>query len=440
MGKPGKPAVRTKRLAALLVAACLPGVAVAQTNVPSDRALDQFVPEVLIDPAPAARTSPRSLVEFESLALQQHPAIERAWAGVRAAEGQALQARLYPNPVVGFGVPQFAGDESQYNVTLSQEIVTGGKLRLSAASEWQNVERARFEVERIRFQVLTDVRRQFYSALAAQHRIDVLRQLVETSRHSRDLGEAQLRAGEATRTDLLLLEVELNKAEVALMTATTALETRLAQLAAAVGDPSLLVDRLEGDFHAPLPEITIDEARDQVVASNARLQMAEAQIRRSQFRLQREIAEPVPTVDIMGGYQYQAQPIHDQATMQLNVSVPLWNRNQGGIRAARAGVQQARAERDEVRIELSNEVAEAYRRFKSAEQLVERYQSAILPRSRESFDLAQRLYEQGEIDFLRLLQAQRVLIEANLDFIDAQENRWIAGAEIAGLLQLEAFP
>lgn len=407
----------------------------------SGRAFDQAVPEVIVGPEVVGYLGPpRHLEEFETLALERHPAITRAWAEVRAAEGQAVQARLYPNPTLGFGVPQFAGDESQYNLTVTQEIVTGRKRQLSSATEWQNVERARFAVQQTEFQVLTTVRQQFYAVLAAQKRVEVLNQLVTVSQRSRDLGEAQVRVGDATRTDLLLLEIELNKAEVALMTATTALETRRAQLAAATGDRLLVVNEISGELEADLPAITIMDAQQEALLANARVAAAEAEIRRSQLALRRAVVEPVPTLEVMGGYQYQAQPIHDQATMQVNVSVPLWNRNQGNIRSARANVQRAQAERQEVTINLSNEVADALRRFQSAEQWVHRYRSAILPRSRESLELAQGLYEQGEIDFLRLLQTQRAMIEANLDYIDAQENRWTAAAELAGLLQLEQFP
>ena len=72
--------------------------------------------------------------------------------------------------------------------------------------------------------------------------------------------------------------------------------------------------------------------------------------------------------------------------------------------------------------------------------LVERYQSDILPKSRETVELTQRLYQQGQIDFLRLLQAQKTLNEVNLGYIDAHAARWDAAAQLGNLLQLEQFP
>ncbi len=68
------------------------------------------------------------------------------------------------------------------------------------------------------------------------------------------------------------------------------------------------------------------------------------------------------------------------------------------------------------------------------------YQEKILPKAQEVFRVNRSLFEQGQTDFLRLLQAQRTLIEEDLGYIEAQEARWTAAAEIAGLLQVEQFP
>jgi cobalt-zinc-cadmium efflux system outer membrane protein len=54
--------------------------------------------------------------------------------------------------------------------------------------------------------------------------------------------------------------------------------------------------------------------------------------------------------------------------------------------------------------------------------------------------LIQAGYERGLFDILRLLQAQRALVDSNLEYISAQLERLQAAADLAGLLQLETFP
>jgi cobalt-zinc-cadmium efflux system outer membrane protein len=78
--------------------------------------------------------------------------------------------------------------------------------------------------------------------------------------------------------------------------------------------------------------------------------------------------------------------------------------------------------------------------YLQAQQRVENYEQAILPRAREIYRISAQAYAQGEFDFLRLLQAQRTFLETNLAYVTAQQDRWVAAARIAGLLQLERFP
>ena len=122
------------------------------------------------------------------------------------------------------------------------------------------------------------------------------------------------------------------------------------------------------------------------------------------------------------------------------LSVPLFDRSQGTIRAARASIATARAELRSVEIDLADQTAKALNEYRQARRLAEWYQELILPKARETVRVTQLLYSQGELTFLRLLEAQRILTETELAYVDAQLARWRGAVEIADLLQLEVFP
>jgi cobalt-zinc-cadmium efflux system outer membrane protein len=125
---------------------------------------------------------------------------------------------------------------------------------------------------------------------------------------------------------------------------------------------------------------------------------------------------------------------------QVTMSVPLWNRNQGNIRAARAEIGAASAQVARVQNELSGRVALALGNFLVAQQQVTYYERDILPRASEILQISKQAYANGHFDFLRLLQSQRTLLESRVSYVNAQENRWLSAAELAGLLQIEQFP
>src|SRR4029453_3765654 len=55
--------------------------------------------------------APARLEDFEQTALANPPQLVAAAQAVEVAEGKAWQARLYPNPLVGYGAPQLGGIE-----------------------------------------------------------------------------------------------------------------------------------------------------------------------------------------------------------------------------------------------------------------------------------------------------------------------------------------
>ena len=410
---------------------------------PSRRQPEQSLPE--LEPenvAPGAGPGVWTLSQLEELAMNRNPAIREAWAAIRSARGAALQAGLYPNPTVNTSSPQLAGGDSQWNAFLTQEFVTKGKLRLSRSAAMRAVQQAELQYTRRRFDVLTAVRAQFYTAVVAQRRVEVLKNLLVIATASRDSADKLERAGEGTRTDTLLLKIEQDRSQISLENGETLLAASFQQLAAAVGEPDLTITGLQADLTTPLPDYEYEALRMGVVTQNALAQVAQLEVSRSRILLQRAIVEPFPNVIGMGGYQRQVGdgPTLNQGLFQVTMPMPLWNRNQGNIASAQANITAAVGQYGRVQNELSSRAALALADYRAAGQRVDRYEKEILPRANELLKISQQGYAAGQFDFLRLLQAQRVLLETNLTYVNAQETRWQAAAQIAGLLQTEQFP
>ena len=153
--------------------------------------------------------SPNTLDEFSSLALQNHPRMKAARASVEGARGEAVQARLYPNPTLAGSSPQLAGADSQWNGFVSQEFVTAGKLKLAQQAALRGVQRTEYELVRARYEVLTGVRRAFYKLLVAQRKLIIFKQLYDISNRSYRLGQDLAAAGEGTKADTLFWSIEV---------------------------------------------------------------------------------------------------------------------------------------------------------------------------------------------------------------------------------------
>lgn len=381
-----------------------------------------------------------TLADFEALALANHPAIRSAIAAVAAARGQAQQAGLGPNPTLQGGSPQWGGDSSMYGAYLSQEIVTAHKLRLDRQAALQGVLQAEADLVAIRFQLLSEVRSQFYRTLALQRRVEALGRIVELSKRSYETSQKLTRGGEGTRVDELQLRIQYRRATATAQATAAELDAAKRRLSAVVGLPDLVVHGLEGDLAAALPDFEYEPALDGIFQENSRIQRAQLEIARQRVLLRRARVEPIPNLTLQGGYQYQAQEPNNQPLAFISVPVPLWNRNQGAVSASRALVSKAAADLQATQYDLAAQAAEAIGRFRSAQDLVREFEAEILPAAQTTVDLTHTAYQGGQFSFLQLLQAQRDLFQATLDYIDAQEIRWQAAVDLARLMQIESFP
>lgn len=396
--------------------------------------------------------SPSTLPEFVDLAMQSHPKLRQALAQVEAARGKAVQARLYPNPLAAAGSPQMVapgsgaanggnGASTQYYSMVSQDVVTAGKLRLAQQAALREVQRAEYELIRARFDVLREVRQSFYALLVSQRRVEIYTLLLDIAKRSYEIGRQLADAGEGTKADVLFWSIERDRAEVRLLNASVYIETGRRQLATAIGLPRADIGKLEADLFQKLPQFDLKTLQEAVVRANALPRAAEADVARNQWALERAVVQPIPNVNLMGGYQREINyPPSNQGLFQVTVAVPIFDRNQGNIRAARADIASARANLRTIELDLATQAAQAIAAYRTSQRLVEWYEQYILPKARETVQLTQTLYARGEVTFLSLLQAQRILTETELAFVESQADRWNGAVQIADLLQLEAFP
>jgi len=390
---------------------------------------------------PAENNQPLSIAYAVSLAEMNHPALRQASEAVEEARGTAVQAGLYKNPRLDSGNPQtIGGAQSIYSVGVTQEIIRGGKRRLDMAAAWQNVERNEHQFNLIRFAVITDSRRLFIAALATQRRVENLSSLLTFAKQLEQTNEKLYKAGQTSETDLLSLRLERRRAETAFQAAEAELIGRRKQLATHLGLPELPAVPLDGSLTLKFPAYDALSLDEQMIANNSLVNAAMVDVSRSQTLLQRAMAEPIPNITIQGGYQYTANAPNRQGLVGLYMDIPLWDRNQGGIRAAQANVGQSAAKLDVIRTELTKQLADALARYRASAGQVESFETGILPDARRTLELVRAGYEKGQFDIVRLLQAQRAVYEANLEYVSALEKRLDAAAEIAGLQQSESFP
>jgi cobalt-zinc-cadmium efflux system outer membrane protein len=118
--------------------------------------------------------------------------------------------------------------------------------------------------------------------------------------------------------------------------------------------------------------------------------------------------------------------------VQVGAPVPVFNKNQGNIAAARAEYCRAWQEAQRIDNAIRARLAVASGEYDRAAEAVKMYTSELLPFAQETLELAEDAYRVGEQDFIQLLVTRRTYFDTNLAFIAACGQLAIAQAQIDG--------
>lgn len=382
-----------------------------------------------------ASSSPLGLETLISRAEGANPAIAAAEARVRALHGEWLQSGLPPNPSVGYVGSEMGneGHAGQQGAYAGQEFVTAGKLARQRAVVAAEIERAQLHLTATRMRVTTDTRIAYYRALAAERRVVLATELVEIGDSVARTSSELFQVGEIPRSTVLQSEVELQNAQLALRTAHNARLAAWRQLGALIGDPEIAPSPLEDVLDSSPPTAEWQPLLARIASESPEIQACLADVARARRVLARECVEPIPNIETQATLQYDYSTYDTIAGVQIGMALPLWNRNQGGIRRAQAELTEANRHVDRVTLDLIARLGEAFQSYADAQARTSTYHDEILPRAQQTLDLVQQGYP-SEVGYLELMTAQRVYSQANLAYIDALGELWEGWARIDGLL------
>jgi len=395
--------------------------------------------------SPAEDTS-LGLADLEKMALERNPAIAQAQALVDAATGKAQQAGLWPNPSFG------ANGEHVSKVTgggalggfVEQRFITGHKLGLDRKVAQQGTAMQVEQLNARKQRLLNAVRGLYYQALGDQMSIQVRSDLARLASHAVAVSRELANVGQADKPDVLAAEMEAEQIQLELANARNAQARTWRQLAALVNSPALKAAPLQGNLE-DIPKLDAEEALETIYRESPELRAAEVSVRQSEFSVRRAQVEKVPDIFLRAGLRNNREfgevgPLGPtrrrglEGIFDVSVDIPIFNRNQGAVKAARAEAEHARLEVLRTRLSLKARLASEYKDYQDAATAVERYKVHILPKARQAYDLYLSNFRSMSGAYPQALIAQRNLFQLQDSYVTSLVNAWQRAIDIQGLL------
>jgi len=403
-----------------------------------------------VAPVPAAAGAPTPgapqaaalrLEDLERMALAGNPTAAQAQANLRVASGLAKQVGLYPNPTAGYYGDEIRGGASnggKQGGFVSQTIVLGGKLRAARRVAELQANQVETSAEAQRLRILNNVRTAFYQVLAAQRLVEVRQNLAKLAADAVQTSLQLANVGQADRPDILQAQVEQQQANVAVRVADQNLQASWRLLAAVIGRPDLAVVRLEGDLDA-IPDLNYEEWVATTLRESPQIKLAQQEVARAEASLVQARKVPIPDLQLTGILVQNREPLETtgkptgvQGGALIGVQLPIFNRNQGAVAAAKGEIESARQDLARLKLELQREIAGMFRDYNSARVIVQQYKTEMLPRAEEAYRLYQINYQRMAGAYPQVLISQRTVFQLQVEYVQALENAWQSALTIRG--------
>ncbi|ROL78501.1 TolC family protein [Pseudomonas vranovensis] len=352
-------------------------------------------------------------------ARDNNPELASARWGIDIAEGERRQAGVLPNPQLSWEVEDTRKGSQTTTVGVSQLFELGGKrgARLDVAG--RDAELAALELERQRNVLRAEVIAAFQAAAQAQEGLQLAEQSLRLSERALQVVQGRVRAGSASPVEATRAQVQLSEVRLEQGRAEQALTVAYQQLAAVTGAARVQFSRVDGGLQAnnDIPSRTLLLDR---LEQTADLRLARLQIDQREAALGLARSQRIPDLTVSVGSQYSETDRERINVVGLSVPIPLFDRNQGNVLAAARRADQARDQRNGAELRLRSEVVQALAQWSTAAQEVQTFDRSILPSAQQALDAATRGFERGKFAFLDVLDAQRTLVAARLQYLQAQ--------------------
>src|ERR1039457_5227075 len=379
-------------------------------------------------------TSQSSLSNFLTYALLNQPQVEAAYCDWLASVEGITVARSLPDPQLPFQM-----DIQQVVTSLMPGLMMSfpglGKLRAAGAVAAAGSQVQYYAFRTASLQSAYAVQSAYYQLYFLDERIRVNRDTLTLLTDLAKLAQAQNEVGKVTLQDVLRAQIEQGRVETEIANLEDSRAALLAQFKAALGlgadQPTPPVPQR---FESTPLDLTSEKLLELALAQNTRLKGMEADVHVAEAAIAQAYKARMPdaSVGLMADVKMNPVLYRPWGT----VSIPLWrDKLEAEVAQAQANKRAGEARLSAEQIALAVAVAEKAFLYREATRNLALLQNRLLPKQRQSLELARSGYLAGQIDFLNLTDTEQTLLRFGLDEVEARTQRELSRAELSLIVQ-----
>lgn len=373
---------------------------------------------------PAQPAEPVSLQSLVDEALRSSPGIQASKRAYESARARVAAAWLPEDPMISAdveGQPElFSLNRTNNEYMAQQTIPFPSTLWLRGKAAAQEAQKAYQEYKEKERDVIWHLERPYYELFLARKTSAALEETQVLADRLSQAVQARYESNQAAQQDLLKARIESSKIGLERFSQKENARLAAAHISHLLGRPLASVYQIIELPRGGQLTQTVEALEKEALKQRPELRAMEIGIRRAKTAKWLERTKWLPEITgRIEARQFSGEDNIREYDTFLGLSVPVWSVLKGlsgEWKGAGKEVEAAAALYTEMKNEVLLAVHEAYSKVMTAQNAVMTYEAVILPQAKQQVEVALSAYEAGRSDLLSLVDAQRMLKEAQITY------------------------
>ena len=368
----------------------------------------------------------------------------------KAALEQIPQAGALSDPKFTYGyfieeVETRVGPQQQ-KFGIMQVFPWFGKIQARTDVAAAKAQAAKQRYETTKLQLFRQVKVTFYEFAYLATAIDIAKQNLELLQHFEEVARIKYLTATAIHPDIIRVQVELAKLEDILKSLEQLREPTVAKLNSVLNRP--IAAELVWPEKSQPPDVQLERkliiqalkrANPELAELSWEIQAAKSSVRLAKKKFYPDIGVGLDWIQTDGAVSPGVKGSGDDPViLMFSMNIPLW---QGSYKAAeqqaKANVRKIQAQRTDVENKILSRVFEVLYDIEDSQRKTHLYGDVLVSKAQELVQASETAYKAGTIDFLSLIDAQRMLLKYELDYERVVTNNQQKLAELEMLIGKE---
>ncbi len=345
------------------------------------------------------------------------------------AKAGVIQARVWNNPYFVFNGDLYSMEANEYFhfrnqhlLQIEQTFSYAGKHTNTVKLARVGVEMAEKQMEDVLRSLLFEMGNTYCDLAALQSKQFLYQQVILSYDKLMEATRKQLEVGAISLTEALRLESEYLTVKTDAVANYNEREKVLSDLRVLLRYPQDTTFYVEQKIPIVAQEFDPLSLAEQAVTLRPDVQAKKMDKKYQERNLKLQRSTSVP--DIKFAYQPRdrgSNYVRPYQGFNVEFNIPLFDRNQGGIKAAEFNVKKSVLEFTQIENQVRNEVVAAYNRYRSSNSGLANYKPEFLDQLTQLIKSTNENFQKRNISLLQFIDQQRIFILTNIQLIELKQ-------------------